>query len=90
MPGGGDTVGGNVRETDDGRSPFVLGAAEGKGPVQGVGGVDGAWVSGGAHAGSSWEGSIGDKELGSHIPWQGTAEVLDGLPDRGRTAELPG
>ena len=33
MPGGGDPVVGGVRETDDGRGPFLPGATEGTGAV---------------------------------------------------------
>ena len=89
VPGGGDSVVDGVRETDEGRGPFVPGAAEGKVPVQGVWGGDGSWVAGGAHAGPKLEDSEGDTELGIHTPWQGTADVPDGLPGRRRTAELP-
>ena len=28
--------------------------------------------------------------MGSHYPWQGNANVPDSLPDRRRTAEIPG
>ena len=67
MPGGGDIVVGGVRETDDGRGPFVLGAAEGKGPVKGELEGDGASVAGGAHADTAWEGRGGETEFVSHV-----------------------
>ena len=88
MPGGGDTVGGGVQETDDGRGTFVLGTTEGAGSVQGVRGRDGAWVSGGAHADTAWEGKGENTELGSHGHHEETADVPDGPPDCGSNADL--
>ena len=40
--------------------PFVTGTTEGKGPVQGMQGGDGAWFSGGAHTNATWEGGGGE------------------------------
>ena len=53
-------------------------------------GGDGSWVYGGEHEDTTWAGGGGDTELGSHNPCQGTADVPDGITDRGRIAELPG
>ena len=61
MTGGGETVGGGVREMYDGRGSFILGAAEGTIPVQGVWVGYGAWVADGAHVDASWEGIEGGK-----------------------------
>ena len=58
--------------------------------MQGVRGGEGAWVAGGAHEDVTWEGDGGETELGSHTPCRGTADVPDGIPDRGRTAEMLG
>ena len=63
-----------MQEKDDGRGPFVMGEAAGSDLVQGVRGGDGSQVAGGTHADAAWEGSIGDTVLGSHGPWQRTAE----------------
>ena len=65
---GGGTVGGGVWETDDGRGPFIPGAAEGTSTVQVVQGRDGAWFNGGTHADSAWEGSEVDTDLGKNVP----------------------
>ena len=88
MPGGGDSVGGGLQEKDDGRGPFVLGEAAGSGLEQGVRGVDVDQVAGGTHSDAEWEGSGGETVLGSHGPWQRTAEIQDGLTDRRVTAEV--
>ena len=90
MPGGGDTVGGGVWETDDRIGTFVPGEAEGAGTLQGVRGGDVTSVDGRAHADSEREGSGGGTELGCHGPCRGTMDVPDGIPDRGVTMELPG
>ena len=90
MPGDGDTVEGGIQDMDDGRGPFVIGEAEGTGPVQGVWVGDGAWVGDRAHADAEFEVSGGETELGSHGSWKGTTEISDGLPDHRGTTELPG
>ena len=51
--------------------------------------VYGDWVDDGAHDDAIWAGGGGETELDSHASWRGTLDVPDGLPDRGRTAELP-
>ena len=51
---------------------------------------DGSWVDGRAHEDATWAGGGGDTELVSHTSWRVTADVPDGLPDRGRTRELTG
>ena len=89
MPGSRDSFRVGVRETDDGRELFVPGVAEGKDSVQGVREGDGAWVASGAHEDATWEGGGGKTDLGSHPLRRGTADVPDGLPERGRTMELP-
>ena len=89
VTGGGESVGGGVRDTDEGRGPVVQVAAEGKGSVQGARGGYGDGVSDGSHEDATWEGGGGETELVSHGPWRGTADIPDGLPDRRRTAELP-
>ena len=45
-----DTVRGGLLETDDERGAFVPGVVDSMGPVQGVWGGDGDWVTGGPHA----------------------------------------
>ena len=90
MPGGRDSVGGGVWETDDGRGSFLPGAIEGKVAVQGVRNGDGDWFSGVAHVDTTWEGGEVETELGTRANWKVTADILDGLPNRRRTTELPG
>ena len=53
-------------------------------------GGDGDWFDDRAHEDATWAGGGEETELGSHAPWRGTADILDVLPDRRRTAELPG
>ena len=88
MPGGVDAVGGGVWEKDDRREALVPGEAEGSDPVQGVWGGDVAWVAGGKYSDAAWGGSGGEMDLGSHGPWKGTADILDGLTGRRGTAKL--
>ena len=88
MPGGGDAFGCGVYDKDYGRGTFGLGEAEGLDLVQGVRGGDGAWVAGGTHGDTAWEGSRVETALGIHGLQQGTTDVQDGLPDRGGVAEL--
>ena len=84
------SVVGGVQETGDWRGTFAPGEAEVKGPVQGLRGGDGVFVSLVEHVDATLEGGGWKMELGSHAPWQGTADIPDGLPDPGKTVELPG
>ena len=90
MPGGRDSVGGGVWATDYRRGSFQPVAAEGAGSVLGLWGGDGDWLDGRSHEDATWVGVRGKTDLGSFAPGQGTTDVLDGLSDRRRTAELPG
>ena len=68
MPGGRDTVGGGVRDKDDGSGAFVTGEAAGSDLVQVVRGVYGVQVADEGHADTAWEGSGGETALVSHAP----------------------
>ena len=68
MTGGRGAVGGGVREKDDGSRPFIPGEVVGLDSLKGVQVVDGAWVDGGKHSDTSWEGSGGETALGIHGP----------------------
>ena len=88
MPGRGGTVGGGVRDQDDGRGALVLGTATGSDSAQGLQGVDGSWVAGGAHADTAWEGRRGDTTLGIRGPQEATTYIQNGIYDLRGTAEL--
>ena len=88
MPGGGDSVGGGVWETNDRRETFIPGATEGKGTLQGVRGRDGDWVAGESHVDATWELCVEEMELGIIPPWRETTDIPYGLPDLWRTTEL--
>ena len=60
VPSSGSSVGGGIQDTDYRGWPFVPGTTEGKGPVKGMQGGDGAWFSGGAHTNATWEGGGGE------------------------------
>ena len=63
MPGGGDPVGGGVRETYDRRGTLLQGASEGTGAVQGVRGGDGRGIIGRSQDDAAWASGRGEMEL---------------------------
>ena len=88
MPGGGDAVGGGVREKYDGSGTFVPVEAVGLDSLQVVKVGDGDWVADKTHADTAWDGNGDDKALGRHGPRLITSYIQDGLSDRRGTAEL--
>ena len=63
MPGVRDPVGGGVQASGEGRGIILPVAAEGKGTVQGVRGVDGNRIIGGAQDDTAWASDRGEMEL---------------------------
>ena len=71
VPGGGNAVGGGMREMDDGSGAFLPIEAAGSGTVHRLQEGYGAQVAGGPFADTSWEGSGWETELGNHGLWWG-------------------
>ena len=89
MTGGRDTDGGSIREKDDGGGPSIPGTAERTGTVWGMQEGDGGRIVGVPQGDTAWAGGRGAVELGSFGHRRRAADVLDGLPNQGRAAELP-
>ena len=89
VPGGGNTSGGSLQATDDGRVAFVSGETECPGTVQGVQGGDGDRVSGIPSTDASGESNIQENTLGNQGPWQRAMHLQYGFTNRWGTKELP-
>ena len=90
LPGGGESVGGGVRETDHRGGPHLQEAPEGKGSLQGVRGGDGGGISGESHDDSAWAVGRGATELDNPGHRGRATDIYNGLPRQGRPGELPG
>ena len=89
MPGGRYSVGGSIREKDDGGRPNIPGSEERKGTVRVMQERDGGGVIGVTLGDTAWAGGRGAVELESFGHRKRAADVPDGLPDQGRAKELP-
>ena len=89
LTGGGNAVGGSLRETDDRRGTFLSGEAAGSGTVHGVWGGNCAWFAGSAHADAAWEVSVWETAFRNQGPGWGDTYLHNGLLGRRGTAELP-
>ena len=89
MPGGRDPVGGGIWEKDDGVGPHIPGTSERKGLVRGLRERDGRGIIGITQGDAAWAVGRGAVDLGSFGHRRRAADVLDGLPNQGRAAELP-
>ena len=89
MTGGRDPVGGGIWETNEGGGTNIPGEAERTGTVRGMREVDVGGIVGVPQDDTAWACYIGAMDLGRLGHRRQTADVLAGLTDQGRAAELP-
>ena len=89
VPGSRDTVGGSIREEDDGGETNIPVTKERAGTVRGMREGDGGRVFGVPQNDTAWEGNSGAIDLGSLSHGRRTADVSVSLPDQGRAAKMP-
>ena len=88
MPGGGDSVGGSIREKYDRGGPNIPGKSERTVTVRGLREIEGGGIVGVPQDDTAWAGGRGAMDLGSLGQGRRNADISDGLPDQGRVAEL--
>ena len=89
LPGGRESVVGDIRETDHGGGPHPQGAPEGTGSLQGVWEGDDGGISGKSHDDSAWAGGRSATDLENPGHRGRATDISNGLLVQGRLAELP-